>query len=118
MRRLAGRRSGKCDELLGQIRLAGLPAPETEFRFHPQRKWRFDLAYPSVRLAVEYEGLVWKGKGGRHQRAQGLIADAEKYAEALLLGWRVLRVTSKHVKSGQALAWVTRALETKVAKHG
>lgn len=32
------------------------------------------------------------------------------YAEALALGWRVLRVTPKHVTSGQALTWITRLL--------
>lgn len=24
-----------------------------EYRFHPVRKWRFDFAFPSLRLAIE-----------------------------------------------------------------
>ena len=66
--------------------------PEPEYRFHPDRKWRFDLAWPDCRLAVEIEGLT-RG-GGRHQRPRGYTHDCEKYREAAKLGWRVLRDTS------------------------
>lgn len=31
-------------------------------------------------------------------------------AEAALAGWRVLRVTGTHIKSGEALEWIRRAL--------
>jgi len=34
----------------------GLPAPVFEYRFHPSRKWRFDIAWPERRVAVEVEG--------------------------------------------------------------
>lgn len=37
--------------------------------------------------------------------------DCEKYAEAVLAGWRVIRVTSTHVNSGEALEWIRRALQ-------
>ncbi len=67
-------------------------APEQEYRFHPDRKWRFDFAWPDSRLAVEIEGLT-RG-GGRHQRMTGYTSDCEKYREAVRLGWRVLRYTS------------------------
>jgi very-short-patch-repair endonuclease len=79
-----------------------------ELRFHPVRKWRFDLAHPGVQLAVEVEGGVWRG--GRHTRGTGFSSDCEKYAEALILGWSVLRVTTDQVKSGQALQWIERAI--------
>jgi hypothetical protein len=38
-------------------------------------------------------------------------ADAEKYGEAMVLGWRVLRVTPRQVKTGMALRWIEGALE-------
>jgi very-short-patch-repair endonuclease len=93
-----------------QIALAGLPAPETEYRFHPTRKWRFDYAWPDLklRLACEVDGAIWTQ--GRHARGAGIEADAVKYSEAAIAGWRVMRVTTGMVKSGQALSLIERAL--------
>lgn len=65
-----------------------------EHKFHPSRKWRFDLAIPSVKLAVEIEGAVYTN--GRHTRGTGFLNDIEKYNEAAMLGWTLLRFT--HVK--------------------
>jgi len=93
---------------------AGLPEPELEYRFHPTRKWRFDFAWLDHMVAVEYEGGVWAGRGkaggGRHTRPKGFENDCEKYNEAALLGWTVIRVTAWHVKEGMALGWIERAL--------
>jgi len=75
--------------ILLRIRAAGLPAPAQEYRFHPTRKWRFDMAYPDKKIAIEAEGGVWTG--GRHTRGGGYTKDAEKYNAAVVLGWRVLR---------------------------
>jgi len=61
-----------------------------EFRFHDTRKWRFDFAHLPSKTAVEVEGKVW---GGRHTRGDGFMADAEKYFEAHIRGWRVVRLT-------------------------
>jgi very-short-patch-repair endonuclease len=66
-----------------------LPAPEREYRFDPERRWRFDFAWPSLKIAVEIEGGVWIR--GRHVRPVGYLGDLEKYNRAVVLGWRVLR---------------------------
>ena len=55
-------------------------------------------------LALEIEGGVHSR--GRHTRPIGYEKDCEKYNSALVLGWHVLRVTSKHISSGEALSWV------------
>jgi very-short-patch-repair endonuclease len=81
-----------------------------EHRFHDTRAWRFDFAWPGRRVALEVEGGT--RSGGRHTRPQGFEDDAEKYNEAALLGWLVLRVTGAQVKSGKALAWVTQLLSS------
>ena len=80
---------------------------EREYRFHEKRRWRFDFAWPALRMAVEVEGVVWGGSG-RHQRASGYGKDCEKYNEALLAGWHVLRVTTQQVADGTALQWIER----------
>jgi very-short-patch-repair endonuclease len=61
-----------------------------EHRFHPERKWRFDFAHPASRTAIEIEGGIWNG---RHTRGDGFQKDAEKYFEAHIRGWRVVRLT-------------------------
>lgn len=91
-----------------QIRAVKLPEPEREYRFAPPRRWRFDFAWPAEKLAVEVEGGHWSG--GRHTRGAGFESDCEKYAEALLRGWRTLRVTTGMVKDGRALQWLQKAL--------
>ncbi|MBU6303617.1 MAG: hypothetical protein KGS60_18885 [Verrucomicrobia bacterium] len=68
----------------------GGPPLETEFRFHPRRRWRADFAHLPSRSLIEIEGGIWVL--GRHNRAAGFNADLEKYLEAGLLGWRVFRL--------------------------
>lgn len=91
--------------MIYQCKALKLEPPTREFRFHPTRRWRFDLAWPELKIACEVEGvLFWKQ--GRHQTGKGYTNDCEKYAEALVLGWKVLRVTPKQVKNGQAIGWL------------
>ena len=85
-----------------------------EYRFHPTRRWKFDWAAPSLGLAVEYEGGVYRGGGG-HSSVTGILRDIEKYNEAALLGWRVIRVTASSVRDGTAYTWLERALEERAA---
>ena len=88
-----------------------LPSPVLEYIFHPSRKWRFDLAWPDCKFAVEIQGGVYSE--GRHTRGRGYTNDCEKLAEAVCLGWRVIYVTTEQIKSGQALAWIERILNPK-----
>lgn len=62
-----------------------------EYKFHPKRKWRFDYALPEYMIAIEIEGGVWNN--GAHVRGRHYISDMEKYNQAQILGWRVLRYT-------------------------
>ena len=95
--------------LARQCELSGLPMPVEEFRVSPASAAGGSIT-PSLqqRLAVEIDGGGFVN--GRHSRGSGIERDCEKYAEALALGWRVLRVTPKHVRSGQAVTWITRLL--------
>lgn len=68
-----------------------------ELRFHSVRRWRFDFALLplSKGIAIEVEGGVWSG--GRHTRGGGYIGDMEKYNEAAILGWKVLRYPASNI---------------------
>ena len=72
-----------------QLRATGMPPHVTEYAFHPTRKWRFDAAWPDLKVAVEIDGGT--GNGGRHVRPVGFRNDCIKLNEAALLGWLVLR---------------------------
>ena len=88
------------------IDLATVPLPAREFRFHPRRLWRFDFAWPAIKLAVEIDGR------GRHQSFTGFKGDLEKLNEAVRLGWRVLRFPASDWK--KAAEWVEYVREVMV----
>lgn len=96
------------DQLAQQLLWARLPHPRRGARFHPTRKWEFDFAWESHLFAVEVDGGGFIN--GRHSRGTGIEKDCEKFAEAMLLGWRILRVTPAQIKSGRALQWIEKLL--------
>lgn len=63
-----------------------------ELQFHHARKWRFDLAAPSLKIAWEYEGIY--SQHSRHTNNKGYSQDTTKYNQAQILGWKVLRYTA------------------------
>jgi very-short-patch-repair endonuclease len=92
-----------------QCQLAGLPMPTPEYRFHPTRRWRFDLAWPDKSIAVEVDGAVYTG--GRHTRGKGFENDMEKVNAAVLAGWAVLRFSTGMVRDGRALGVIEQLLK-------
>lgn len=77
-----------------------LGEPAYELRFHPSRRWRFDLAWPARMLAAEIHGAVFQA--GRHTSGSGFTADREKMNTAQLYGWTILEFTPAEVRSGKA----------------
>lgn len=80
--------------LLWYIRQANLTPPTTQYRFHQVRRWRFDVAWPKQKVAVELDGGQYKHAGGRHNSD----ADREKLNTAAALGWRVLRFSWRQLQ--------------------
>lgn len=77
----------------------GLPAPVLEHKFHMERRWRFDLAWVTQKVALEIQGGLFAGKpcqvcgrrsGGRHNHPEAMRNEYEKLNAAATLGWRVL----------------------------
>lgn len=89
--------------LAGQCAGLGLPPCEREYRFNLQRRWRVDLAWPGKMLAVEIDGAVHRIKARFH-------ADIEKHQALFFAGWRLLRVSTQQVRSGDAVKLVQGAL--------
>ena len=90
--------------LLGAV---DLPVPETEYRFWPERKFRFDYAWPEKHLALEVEGGVFTM--GRHTRGAGYAKDLLKYSEAAARGWRIMRVMPSQLAKPETIDLIQRA---------
>lgn len=108
--------------VLAYFKECGLPTPELEWKFHPERKWRFDFAFidwemgegyriapiPSYSVACEVEGGLWVGGG--HSRGSGRVKDIEKYSEAAALGWRIIYVQPKDLCTADTANLIKRCL--------
>jgi very-short-patch-repair endonuclease len=95
--------------LANHLEWSGVKDVVRELRFHPTRRWRFDFSIPRLKIAIEVEGATWAR--GRHTRGSGFEKDCEKYNEATIMGWRVLRFTTDMVISGEAIAVIERAIK-------
>lgn len=98
------------DDLARQLFDAGFKDFKRNARFIPGRKFEADFYFPQLRLVVEVDGGLWMAKGG-HTSGVGAKRDRERDILAYLTG-RVLtlRVATDHVKSGEAIAWITEAI--------
>lgn len=84
---------------------------EQEYKFHPKRKWRADFLISGKKILVEVEGGIWSG--GRHTRGKGYLGDMEKYNEAAMMGFTVLRFSTEQVKSGLAVQQIEQLVGEK-----
>ena len=61
------------------------------------------------RTLIEIEGGIFLPGGGRHNRGGGYAKDAEKYLEAVLAGWTVIRLTAHQLEVDfieRIVAWI------------
>lgn len=63
----------------------------------PVRKFRFDWAIESLKIAIEYEGL--NSDKSVHTTMDGYTSNTDKYNRATALGWRVIRFTLKNYET-------------------
>lgn len=88
----------------------GLPTPTPEYRFDPDRKWRFDFAFHpySSKVALEVQGGLFSA--GAHVRGAALMREYEKLNRAAVLGWRVLFVTPDQLLTEDVATMIRQAL--------
>ena len=94
------------DQLAQQLDAIGLKYIR-EWVFSPPRRFRLDF-FLAPDLAIEVDGAIWTG--GRHGRGGGILSDCEKYALIAAKGFRLVRLTPKHIKSGEAMDWIGKAI--------
>ena len=96
------------DELERQLILARIPY-EREYKAIEGRRFRWDFAFPSLRLLAEVQGGIWI-KGG-HSTGTGITRDCEKLNLATTNNWYCMSFTGDMVKSGQALGWIQEFID-------
>lgn len=69
-----------------------------EYYFDEEREFRFDFAFPSLMIAIEFEGGIFMDNSG-HNTAKHFTKDTEKYNLAISQGWRVIRYTALNYES-------------------
>ena len=93
-------------------RVYGLPPPQTELQFDPQRRFRFDASWFEYRVAVEVQGGIRRGFAS-HSSYDQRRRDMEKINRAQMLGWVVLQFEWKDVMSGAAVEVIRGAISAR-----
>lgn len=96
------------DPLVLLCRSEGLPEPQLEFAFAPDRKFRADYYWWYAKVILEVNGQIWH-KGG-HSSGKGLLRDYEKSNLAQSLGYRYFQFTPDQVKRAECLPLLKRVL--------
>lgn len=106
-----------------------------EFRFHPTRLWRIDVAVPDLKIGIEIQGGNFGGPGivcdkcgkpvhrrlangrvirvidnGRHANATRLRGEYEKLSSAASLGWKMFLFMPEQIRNGLAYQLLEPAL--------
>jgi hypothetical protein len=102
--------------LLTQIAEVNLPLPDQyEYRFMDSRDWRFDYAWTDLKVAIEYNGIIYSRRGQNMQKTghttiTGLANSYEKIGEAQLRNWIVLETNPILVRDYVTVEQLARAI--------
>jgi hypothetical protein len=83
--------------------------PVAEHRFDPERRWRFDYAWPDAKVALEVQGGLFNG--GRHSRGPALLKEHEKLNAAACAGWRILYTIPRDLCTKDVIEMIKRAIK-------
>jgi hypothetical protein len=86
-----------------------------EYKFHPERKWRFDFAFVDSLVALECQGGLFTN--GRHSRGAALLKEHEKLNEAAARGWRILFTTPDKLCMAETVEIIKRAIHLPDARN-
>ena len=96
-----------------QLVACHLPLPARNVYWHPTRRYHSEFVYTDARdmLIIEVDGGIWLTKSG-HTTGRGYERDRIRDAEALAMGYTVLRLTPGMISNGQAVQYIEKVLRT------
>lgn len=90
------------------LKAADLPMPILQHRVDEGGRiiGRLDFAYPEQRVGIELDGFRF------HDTRDRFDAERARGNQLQALGWKILRVTSKHLEQSpdEVIAWIRRAI--------
>lgn len=78
-----------------------------EYKFHPDRAWRFDAAFPKVKVGIEFDGMY----GYSHSAAWKIRNDKEKRNAAASMGWKVFSYESAMLSKVQLPGLISQVVD-------
>ena len=86
-------------KIAAALKVLGIEAVQ-EYRFCQERRFRFDLAIPSLKIAIEANGGSYKKGNSGHSSGKGIIRDAKKANIAVMHGWKLFSFTTPDFQGG------------------
>lgn len=86
-----------------------------EYKFHPKRNWHIDIVLKCCKFAIEIEGGATAGPG--HRNIGKFLKDIEKYNEAAILGWRIMRIRPVETRNDKILDKIREYLYNNPCQH-
>jgi len=101
--------------VLAYFKECKLPSPEVEFKFHPERRWKLDFAWPVGHPGAIEGGVYLEVDGGifshgSHTRGARMLKTWERDNEATCRGWRGLRCQPRDLCTQATVDLIKRAL--------
>ena len=99
----------------------GIEEPQRQYQFSPTRRFRADFAWPKYMIILEIDGGTYSRRArkcpvcgraptGAHNTPSGYESDRERDAHAAILGWTVIRVTTRMVQDGRMVDIIKQLL--------
>lgn len=111
------------DELENLLGYAGISVDDepllslhSEYLFMTERQFRFDFAFPKLKIAVELNGGVYGNRKGGHSSSVGIRRDYKKMNCATACGYRVFQLTKEDCM-GEGAKQVVRLLGYMILKE-
>jgi hypothetical protein len=98
-------------QLATALQAEGFSGWTREHKFLPKRRFKFDFAFPEIKVAIEVEGGVFTR--GRHVRPKGFIDDCFKYSMAAINGWLVVRLVPRKDWLIEGMDLIKQALQAR-----
>lgn len=107
-------------EQLLMLQEGGYGIPVVQMEYAPDDfdfgRRRIDVAFPSLRLAVEIEGGIWmstnQGRSAGHANPTRFLRDMVKYNMLAEHRWFLLRYTPAQVKDGTAVTEILHVIQS------